>query len=297
MKLYKTTILPVSHFASAIRGDTLFGHICWAIRFRYGKDRLEALLKEYATTPFLVVSDPFVPGYFPKPKAPSFILQEESEKKKENRKKIWLTYEELRNGEFQKARTSKELGLESEKAFEVVRNSINYLKFTTEGKTFAPYGVLERHYEAKEIYFLLNEDLLSPDELLESLKIVGELGYGKDSAIGKGRFECEKLEPWEPPKIRTKTYMALSPFALADKEAIARCYYEPYVKFGKFGALRAQKSAFKKPLLMFDTAALIQYKEPPQKPYEGRAITGISSAYEDAVHQGYTILLPIKDLV
>ena len=54
MKLYKTTFIPTSNFATTLKGDTLFGQICWAIRYTFGNDKLEALLLNYETKPFLV---------------------------------------------------------------------------------------------------------------------------------------------------------------------------------------------------------------------------------------------------
>ena len=71
MKLYKTTFIPTSNFATTLKGDTLFGQICWAIRYTFGNDKLEALLLNYETKPFLVVSDGFAKGYLPKPSLPA----------------------------------------------------------------------------------------------------------------------------------------------------------------------------------------------------------------------------------
>jgi len=43
-------------------------------------------------------------GYLPKPKMPSRFLKEKSENKKLNRKKIWLTLEELLDGAYSQAK-------------------------------------------------------------------------------------------------------------------------------------------------------------------------------------------------
>ena len=52
MTLYKTTITPKSNFTTPLKGDTLFGQICWAIRYRLGEDRLNELLSDYDKKPF-----------------------------------------------------------------------------------------------------------------------------------------------------------------------------------------------------------------------------------------------------
>ena len=84
MRLYKTTITPISSFATPLKGDTLFGQICWAIRYIYKEDRLNSLLQNYDTEPFLIVSDGFASGYLPKPTLPSALLNESLKDKIKN---------------------------------------------------------------------------------------------------------------------------------------------------------------------------------------------------------------------
>ena len=154
MRLHKTTITPTSNFATPLQGDTIFGHICWAIQFKYGEDRLNELLKDYEKEPFLVVSDGFVSGFLPKPTMPSFLLGEDSDKKKENRKRVWLGFNDLIDANFTNAKTDKEVD-NNDKTINLVRNSINYKTFKTDEKSFASYGVDEFCLSKKDIYFLL----------------------------------------------------------------------------------------------------------------------------------------------
>ena len=70
MKLYKTTITPLSSFGTTLRGDTLFGQLCWACKFIFGENELNELLSDYESSPFLIVSDAFASGYLPKPTVP-----------------------------------------------------------------------------------------------------------------------------------------------------------------------------------------------------------------------------------
>jgi len=290
MKLYKTTITPVSNFATKLKGDTLFGQTCWAIRFKFGQDRLKELLDKYDKSPFLVVSDPFAKGYLPKPVMPSFYLGEDSLKKKENRKKIWLTPEQLRQGDFANAKRSEDI---KSKDYEkvVMRNSINYISFTTEEDAFAPYGDKESKMSPKDIYFLLGEDF-ALDELVKALEFVAKVGYGKDATIGKGRFEFTNLVEQDI-SFDSKTYMALGPFVPNDTPCV-ELFYEPFTRFGKLGASRANTNPFKKPIIFADTGAVICFEKRQSLQFVGKAIKNISS-YEDVVHQGYAIVFPIKD--
>jgi len=288
MKLYKTTIKPLSSFGTTLRGDTLFGQMCWAIRYAFGNSRLEVLLSNYTESPFLIVSDGFAKGYLPKPKLPGSYLNEGGDKKA-NRKKVWLTPSELESGDFANGKTAAEVG--EDESFITMRNSINYKSFTTGEGDFAPYGVDELALGEKDIYFLIDESKISLDELKIAFEQLSKSGYGKDATIGRGRFEFgEFLGVFTKPSC---TVMALSPFCLQGLEC-KDSFYEPFTRFGKKGADRANQNPFKKPILMADTGGIVALYEP--KSYIGRAITG-HSTHTDIVHQGYAIAYPIREIV
>ncbi len=294
MRLYKTTITPISNFATMLRGDTLFGQMCWSIKYALGEETLTTLLKDYETEPFMVVSDGFASGYLPKPKMPSLLLGEHSDEKKQNRKKIWLTIEQLQNGEFAKAQIDNEVK-NSDKTAQVIRNSINYKTFSTsDDGAFAPYGEKELALTKKDIYFLIDEDRFTLEELQKSFEQLALHGYGKDTTIGKGRFEFEKFEEVQLHN-ESKTFMTISPFSPQGLDC-KELYYEPFTRFGKHGGDRAFVNAFKKPLLLADSASVVHFESKQKLQYIGKAIKGISTAHPDSVHQGYSIVVPIKEL-
>lgn len=298
MKLYKVTITPTSDFATTLRGDTLFGQLCWAIFYKFGKEKLTKLLDNYreGNAPFLVASDAFPQGYLPKPKMPSRFLNEKSEDKKLNRKKLWLTLDELMGGAYSKARRDKEVD-NSDKSSVTIHNALNYKTFHT-GDGFDPHGLSVWSLSTKDIYFLVDEEQLSFVEFKEALKLVSEMGYGKKTTIGKGRFEYDE-EDIEAIVLdnNSKTFMTLGSFSPKGLEC-QNIYYEPFTRFGKFGASRAYKNAFKKPILLADTASVVEFKESKSYQYLGRAISDLSDVpeYKDTVHQGYSIVVPIKEL-
>jgi CRISPR-associated protein Csm4 len=88
--------------------------------------------------------------------------------------------------------------------------------------------------------------------------------------------------------------MTLSPFTPNGLQC-EKLFYEPFTRFGKSGADRANTNPFKKPILMADTAAVIQFDKTKDLHYVGQGISNISS-YRDIVHQGYAIVVPIKEL-
>jgi len=298
MKLYKVTITPTSSFATTLRGDTLFGQMCWAIFYKFGQDKLSKLLEDYRADkkPFLVVSDAFPKGYLPKPKMPSHLLNEKSEDKKLNRKKLWLTLNELSKANYSEAKRDKDIGNNDRKNVSI-HNALNYKTFHT-GDGFDPHGLEVWSLSSKDIYFLLDESQLTFKEFKEALELISEMGYGKKTTIGKGRFEY-KEEDIEPLNIdaNSKTFMTLSPFSPKDLTC-EKIYYEPFTRFGKFGANRAYKNAFKKPILLADVASVIVFDNSYEYQYLGKSISGLSDIpkYKDTVHQGYSIVIPLKEL-
>ena len=294
MKLYKTTITPLSSFGTTLKGDTIFGHICWAICLK-NKNRLNELLKGYEKEPFVVVSDAFVSGYFPKPTAPSTMLGENLADKKVNRKKVWLNWKDLQNGDFSLAKSDDEL----EKpmvTFLSIKNKINRLTFTTDEGDFAPYSMSEYMTVPQDVYFLLDTDKMNLDELKDAFSLVGKMGYGKKASIGKGRFEvgefCE-IESFF--NENSNAFMTLSPSSL---ENFSEIYYEPFTRFGKHGASLASDKPFKSPVLLAQSGALIvpndDEKTKIQKAaYIGKGIKGHSS-HEESVQQGYAIVVGTK---
>jgi len=299
MLLYKVPITPTSSFATTLKGDTLFGQICWAIFYQFGKDRLSNLLEHYKqenSKPFLVVSDAFPHGYLPKPKMPSRYLGEKSEDKKYNRKKLWLTLEALTSGAYTKAKSDKEI--ESRDMQHVtMHNALNYKTFHT-GDGFDPHGLAVSHLGAKDIYFLLDESQLSFEKFKEVLELLSGMGYGKKSSTGKGRFEynVEKIEKIDLER-KSRTFMTLSPFSPKGIET-ERIYYDPFTRFGKFGGERAYQNAFKKPILLADVGSVVVFDAMQEHQYLGKPISGLSDIpeYSDTVHQGYSIVFPLKEL-
>jgi len=294
MRIYRAKISPESSFLTPLKGDTLFGQICWAIFHRYKEERLKELLKDYESTPFLIVSDAFPIGYLPKPTMPMERLKEDPKEKKQNRKKRWLSIDDFKKGEFKLAKEDKDIDA-IESITTTIHNSINYQTFQT-GEGFTPYVIEERVINEREIYFLVDTNRFLESELEEVLKLIGEIGFGKKSTIGKGLFNLKEFKEFKEfdSNKESRTYMALSPFVVQGSKA-SKIYYEPFTRFGRHGDKRA-KRAIKKPVIMADRGAVLEYEQEIFKLYEGRGLRGVSLAYSDTVHQGYTILFPIKGI-
>jgi CRISPR-associated protein Csm4 len=291
MQLFKTTVEPISNFAANLRGDTLFGQLCWMIRFCFGDDRLTELLASYDESPFLIVSDAFAQGYLPKPKLPFSYFADDNGDKKSERKKAWIKLEDLQT--LTNACELKD-DLEEDKTISIVHNSINYATSTTDDSNFAPYGSQEFFFGKKDIYCLIDEERFSLEELTAVFEKLQNYGYGKDSSIGKGRFTFLPFESVADMLSKSNSVMALSPFS-PQGLACKKIYYDTFTRFGKKGAFRSSENPFKKPLLLADTASVIAFDCPYEKSYIGKAIRG-HSTHSDIVHQGYAITVAIKEI-
>ena len=62
MKTYEIILKPLSGFGTPLKGDTLFGHICWQAAYDAAlfAAPLDVLLSDYSSSPFLVMSSAYL---------------------------------------------------------------------------------------------------------------------------------------------------------------------------------------------------------------------------------------------
>ncbi|MCS7214789.1 MAG: hypothetical protein RMI30_03370 [Thermodesulfovibrio sp.] len=229
MKTYEITIKPLSGFGTPLKGDTIFGHICWQAFYDekiFGM-KIEELLNEYEKNPFLVTSTAYLKvgnGYtLKRPEMPVDLLfkvekydeREVIRQRKELKKKKWmflqkntslmslrsedlyLNDEELLNKllEYSDLETKRYISKKSISSviidFTQPHNSINRLTGTTGEGQFAPYGVEQKVYipEIELVIFVALREDISIDSVKEALNRIGKSGFGKDASTGLGRFE------------------------------------------------------------------------------------------------------------
>lgn len=68
MHTYRVELELRSGLGTPLAADTLWGHLCWGMRYQQGVSALEDWLNQYDSgSPPLVLSDPFPQGYLPRP--------------------------------------------------------------------------------------------------------------------------------------------------------------------------------------------------------------------------------------
>ena len=89
MVRYRLIIKPTSSFQTPLHSDTLFGHICWALRYLKGEDELLKFLKTFNNdnSPILL-SDGFPKDYLPMPVLRPLSIEEEDTLQKQYKTKL-----------------------------------------------------------------------------------------------------------------------------------------------------------------------------------------------------------------
>lgn len=284
MNLVALKITPRSAFSTIPKGDTLFGQIL-SYLFLKGDTTFANYLNE---EPRLVVSDMMPLGYLYKPNLPLQCFKfpqsmEESVDKKSLRKKRFIRPNTLQLGNLYECED-----VETTKNTTTVHNKINRITFSTDGADFAPYTALETLY-FKELWLLILVDAALESTIIDTIREIGNFGFGNDANLGKGQFDLEAIEhalSLEP----TGYYMSLSPTLLYNQH-FEHLWYEPFTRFGKYGLQHAHHNAFKPPVLMADSAAVV--KSSKSLEYFGSALDNGNSDTKPSFLQGYSIALPI----
>ena len=291
MQYYKYTLKPVSPFVTYPASDTVFGQLCCMLKLM-GED-LNELLHDYESEPFVVVSNMLLNGTgstVPKikeqyeGKRAEKVAQMKERKKQKQKDCVLIT--DVLNGIIDNV-----FSISASKTAQIVRNSISRISGGTEGEGFSPYSVFETFYNADACFHLY---VYAKDEYLElvtrAIKLMGKFGFGKDASTGKGRFTVdENIASIEIDD--NKQYNAVYTLGNCVFEGInCEMYYDICTRFGKHGG--GDSKPFKNPVVMAKQGALL-YMQNIRNPYIGKAIKGLSY-YENTVHQGYSLYIPVE---
>jgi CRISPR-associated protein Csm4 len=304
MKTCRLTLRPLTQFGTPLAGDTLFGHLCWAVRERHGERRLAELLQGYTDgQPFAAVSDAFPAGMLPKPTVPLALLGIEIDpaQRKQARERRWLSLDKAHLPLTQWLNAARSSHAATTTI--VTQNTIDRLTGTTGAGPFAPRQIERTVFTADarlELYAVLDERRLDRTFFMRLVQDIGAMGYGRDATTGIGKFAVESVEEHAWPVQRSRHWLTLAPCA-PDARSLdpAWCFYQPVTRFGRHGNLAVRFGVpFKHPILMLRTGALLTTREPMDASVHGSPIGGssapISQAIPDTVHQGYAPVVPLN---
>jgi len=214
MEYAKITIKPISPFITSLQSDTIFGHFAWGVRFIYGEEKLNILLKDFEKNPFIIFSDGFEKGKLPKPFLKPYMPDDDELKyAKEIKKRAFIEKEfifenidnlsdekifkyfknklkekgEYRECDFENKKRYSEIKEENSdiKSMVTQKNSINrYSNIVNEGL----YSIKEKFFRDKEFEIYFAYQNISKNEIEEVFNFISKKGYGKDKSTGKGKF-------------------------------------------------------------------------------------------------------------
>jgi CRISPR-associated protein Csm4 len=303
MKWYVAKLTAESWIASAWQADTIWGHLCWGLRYRHGEDALLNFLNTCEKgTPPLLVSNGFPGDLLPRPIVPEpgpdkskglEAQRKEFGERKSARGRRWLTYEEFTR-EIQGERAipaEKEVGSQ----MVMLKNQINRLTSTTGGGRIGGqlFNFSQYRWKSITIYMKVAADFVERAE--ELFRYLAQSGYGKRKSVGYGQVKLEAFDPFPGFHVSPDAngFITLSHFVPAAGDPTSG-YWDVLIKYGKLGEEFATgENPFKKPLIMLTTGS--SFYDSPCKEYYGRLVKGISPVHTDKIVQyGFALPVPMR---
>jgi CRISPR-associated protein Csm4 len=289
-----------------MHSGTLFGHLCWAWSHLRSPEDLSQWLTGLHADPFLV-SDAFPSGFLPRPlllprrqtrtgKLDSQAVQD-LDRQKKLRKLEWLSIESfLTVARKVSPKTLSQFNAQPEtpKEHRVAHNTINRLTGTTpkEGGLYFADEFWPRPAGSQwDVYVRTS---LPAEWLTKLFQTVGELGFGRDSTLGRGRFSA-RVEPAPSALFHAsgRRRMSLSHGSLTSNMQQPR--YRLHTHYGRawgLNALSGSHSPFKRPLTLLRPGSTFEPSD--DGPY-GELFAGVHPGRPEIVHNAWHLTVPFDE--
>ena len=300
MKWFRVKLSLKSWVASSWQSDTIFGHLCWGMRYLHGEEKLRAFIQKYNDgSPPLLLSNGFPVDFMPRPITdplsidPTLSLdkqREQFEDYKEVRKSQYLLPDEFDRAIGGETVLPSPDSKPDEKKRVTLKNQINRLTCTT-GEEGTLYNFEEYYWSEVTIYLKLEDDFVDTAENL--FQYIADTGYGKRKSVGYGQVESMTFEPFGGFNVPANAngFVTLSNFVPATNDPV-HGNWQTIVKYGKMGEEYAsEEHAFKKPLLMLEAGSTF-YDAPCRECY-GRLVRDLSGFYQQAVQYAFALPVPM----
>ncbi|MGC8483137.1 MAG: type III-A CRISPR-associated RAMP protein Csm4 [Thermodesulfobium sp.] len=306
MNLFKISLQPLSLFQTPLRSGTIWGHICWAIRFLKGESELKNFLAEYKRGNFpIIVSDAFPDGYLPIPRHPGIIKDFDKTKSDIDLKKLKKA-KYIPISVYEKLEESFDAFLENFKTYfsnkDSMQDSIDnyFIKFdewhcsinrvTGNVEMGMLFSKECSYFKGKPIPVIYVKSVFDKPYIEKIFKFIGENGYGADASVGRGRFEFDISDANLPDSKNPNSFVTLS-HGFEKVSEFKRCFYDVDIKFGKVGN-NISYNPFKRPTVSFKPGSLFILKEDGQPSIAyGKVKDNIHSSI-DFVHE-CSLLFPL----
>lgn len=293
-----------------IQSDTLFGHVCWAVRDLEG----QAGLDRFLGAPALVLSNGFPGGFVPRPKLPplsrkqmqarGWITRENATRLKQIKKIAYLprpTWEKLAQEGVSEEKIIDALWDSDPAHLKLPRpqvqahNSIDRLSnrpLDDGGFFHSRTHVFAAGHNSVDVYACLSAEMPAA-RLHVLLQYIGLLGYGRDQSTGQGAFTVDDWQGWETVVLPAhgERIMSLSQ-GIPDADLTDGCY-DLSPKYGRLGGYRANSGQpFKRPLLLHSAGSTYRPRQ-ACKSYYGRLLDNLH-ATQAINHAAYILSWPYR---
>ena len=286
--------------ASAWQSDTIWGHLCWGLKYNYGEETLLQFIDAYKQgAPPLLISNGFPDDLLPRPKLPDSMpdkhrnLDEQRSEFRNGKNAKGIQF--LTKEEFTRAINGEKFVPSLEDDFETtvvtLKNQINRMTGTTgAGEAGQLFSFEQYRWSSISIYLKVVDEFI--DRTRELFHHLAQSGYGKRKSAGYGHTKLVAFEPFAgfPSPADANGFVTLSNFVPAAQDPTSG-YWDILVKYGKLGEEFAYgENPFKKPLIMFTAGS--SFHDSPCREHYGRLVRGLSPIHADKVVQ-YGIALPV----
>ena len=301
MRLFRLVLDPRAPQATAWQADTIWGHLCWALRYLHGETALcDFIVRHREGDPPIVLSDGFPGDLLPRPLLPD-VTQDTS----------GLPLDEQR-ARFGDAKRGKGRLFLSPADFErvlrgepvvgegppspittgaVLKNRIDRITGTT-GSKGELFSFDEQRWPTITVYTRISQDFIGLAGTLFSY--LAGTGYGKRKSVGYGSLALRSFAPYDtlPAAENPNAFVSLSSFIPSATDPV-HGYWRTRVKYGKLGEEFAVSSnPFKRPLVQLIAGSV--FFDDPVRPWYGRMVPGLSPSHPEAVQYGLALALPVR---
>jgi CRISPR-associated protein Csm4 len=276
--------------------DTLFGHLCWQMFYREGQQALADFLARFFTEqPPFVVSDGFPAGLLPRPLLPQPAGASADLDHYHARKK-WQKFPFLRTPDFLRWCQDPSAEVEAQpdpwRTVQIPHAAIDRRIDTTGSEEFAGrfYQTEVCHMGSSstvEVYARVLPGEL--ERLLDLLKVLGQVGFGRDKSLGFGQFRVSACTAWTGfvPFPGANAVVSLS--TLMPKQGDpTEGWWQLRIKHGFLGE-QASAKPFKRPLVQLEPGAVFRIVNGHVPPFLGRMVPGIAPGMPQAVQCGLAL--------
>jgi len=319
------TLRLCSGLGTPLRAETLWGHICWGIRYRSGSEFLKEWLSQYdADSPPLVLSDPVPHGFLPRPRLPGPkasstrpLANEAAQRKAINRRtlisaqRMMALQSNLTSDGLLSAIAEDSSVPAASTEVSITQAGINRLTGGTEQpEGGALYTSPVRFYRSpgqndQPLFDVYVRSPETQDNVEQWFRDGLSGGYGRDAATGRGNLQVQSISPWIPKTIPQANAVVLLGPAVPRQNDPCRGYFVPGVYSGRLGGDFAIEDTpdgsglrQKYPVHYLQAGSVLICSSAPDEvpgvpPTIGRVLSDVHP-WSEIRHYGISLSLPVK---